>query len=53
MAHGADADSGTPVMLTPMFTDKLTPAALTPKPVRGDVMEASSDLTLPPLAPVS
>ena len=34
MAQGAAADSGvTPVMLTPMLTDRLTPAALTPKPV--------------------
>lgn len=35
MAHGAAADSGvTPVMLTPMLTDRLTPAALTPNPAK-------------------
>ena len=33
MAQGAAADSGvTPVMLTPILTERLTPAALTPKP---------------------
>ena len=36
MAHGAVVDSGTPVILTPMLTERLTPAALTPKPVSGE-----------------